>query len=274
MKIQPNNYTDKTNFKSLRMKTFDSLGVINCHYTNLNRADIDWAKYAKFLDERYKGQNKVNINLFGSSDCSDGYTLILNLLKVLGEKAKKFFPIQVSDISTPVIQDVQQGKIQLHSRDLEFLKKMDALDFFERNPLEKTQEFNGIEFVPYTVKNALRDKIQTSVQDVRIASKEHNFDNEVFVFRNGWTFNSLETQDEIAKNLVLNSNDKTLVTIGQSDLFKSDASDALQRNGFKGIKSEIFTEAETTYPSTTIGQPTSEPVYPQYILFEKGGKNV
>ena len=88
-----------------------------------------------------------------------------------------------------------------------------------------------------------------------------------------WTFNSLKRQNEIANNLYTNSNEKSLVVIGQSDLFKSAASDYLQGNGFKGIESDIFTRAETNYPSKSIGIPDTPLTYPEYILFEKRSRN-
>lgn len=274
MKVS-NNSPHKTQFGSLRMRTYDKMGnVVNCHYTNLNRADINWGKYAQFLNDRFEGQNKVKINLLGSSDCSDGYTLILNLIKVLGDKAKKFFPILVSDISEPVVKKVNDGKIQLHSRDIDFLKKMNALEFFEKDNSENVQVFNGIEFVPYTVKEPLRNRIQASVKDVRKAVKEEDFSDSVFIFRNGWTFNTLDEQNEIAKDLYRHSNEKTLVTIGQSDIFKSNASEYLQKNGFKGIETDIYTKAETDYPSKSVGLPLQKSTYPEFILFEKRGKYV
>lgn len=273
--IASNKFNEKLSFGSLRMRTYDKMGnVINCNYTNLNRTDINWGKYVKFLQDRFDKQQKVKINLFGSSDCSDGYTLILNLMKVLGENAKKFFPILVSDISEPVMKKVNDGKIQLHSRDMEFLKRVNALDLFERDLKEKVRVYNEIEFVPYIVKEPLRNKILPSVKDVRKSVREEDFSDSVFVFRNGWTFNTLEEQNRIASDLFEHSNEKTLVTIGQSDLFKSNASEYLQKNGFRGIKSEIFTNAETDYPSKSIGLPLKKSSYPEFVLFEKRGADV
>ena len=66
-----------------------------------------------------------------------------------------------------------------------------------------------------------------------------------------------------------NSDEKTLIVIGQSDLFKSDANRALQDNGFTGIESEIFNPSETDYPSETIGKPLVKSNYLEFLLFEK-----
>ena len=71
------------------------------------------------------------------------------------------------------------------------------------------------------------------------------------------------------KNLAKNSNEKTLCLIGQSDLFKSNACEFFQCNKFKGIESEIFTKAETDYPSVSIGMPAQKSKHPEFILFEK-----
>ena len=201
MKIS-NNYNKNTNFTSLRMKTFDKFGnVINCHYTNFNREDINWKKFAKFLGDRFEAQDKVKVNFFGCSDGSDPYTLILNLIKELGDKARKFFPILASDISEQVVKQVDEGKIQLHNKDIEYLKKINAMDYFERDNGGKIQTFKNLELMPFIVKNSLKEKMQTSVKDVRDAVKEENFSSSVFIFRNGWTFNTLSQQKEIAENL-------------------------------------------------------------------------
>lgn len=143
--------------------------------------------------------------------------------------------------------------------------------FYERDLNSPSQIMQGIEFYPHIVNPKLRNLIHFSTSDLRKASKEQDFSNQVVSFRNGWAFNTLEEQDEISKNLYKNSNSKTLIIIGQSDLFKSDASDALQRNGFKGIKSEVFAGGETDYPSDLIGTPKAPAEYKKFILFEKRG---
>ena len=267
MKVLINPY--RPAFSSTRMRSYDADGnVVNCNYTNLNREDLDWAKFAGFLASRYKNKKNVKINLFGCSDGSDAYTLVLNLRRELGPEAQKFLPIEASDLSFEMIKEANEGKIYLHSKDLDYLRKIGADGDFERDYGEKTKIMRGIEFFPYKVSPKLRKCVDFSVKDIRKASSEDDFSNQVVIFRNGWTFNTLNDQDKIAKNLFKNSSEKTLVVIGQSDLFKSGASDALQRNGFSGIKSEIFTAKETNYPSKSIGQPLTKPVYPEFILFE------
>ena len=270
MKIITNYYTPS--YKSTRIKQFDKAGrVINCHYTNFNRADTNWSKLARFLDERFREQDRVKINLFGCSDNSDGYTLAMNLIRELGINAKKFFPIEASNLSENIINENKNGRILLHSRDLEYTNSLKMGGFYERDLNSPSQIMQGIEFYPHIVNPKLRNLIHFSTSDLRKASKEQDFSNQVVSFRNGWAFNTLEEQDEISKNLYKNSNSKTLIIIGQSDLFKSDASDALQRNGFKGIKSEVFAGGETDYPSDLIGTPKAPAEYKKFILFEKRG---
>ena len=243
--------------------------LLFCHYTNFAREDYNWQKLPQLLNDRFEKQDRVNVNFHGGSDGSDAYTFIINMIKFLGEKAKKFFPVNSSDISPELIKNADKGKILLHNRDVEYLQKNDALKFFERDDNEELQVMRNIEFFPYRVKPELRDKIEFSLQDVRHAVRENDYSDSVFFFRNGWGFNTLDEQNEIARNLYENSNAKTLVGIGQSDLYKSDASDALQRNNFKGIDTDVFTFAENNYPGSYIGTPDTTPEYKEYGFFEK-----
>lgn len=266
---RPNSYQTPS-FKSMRRKTLDKLGnVINCNYTNFNRKDIDWAKLANFLSSRYSFQDQTIINIYGCSDASDVYTLAINLINKLGHNALKHFKIFASDLSEDIIKDVKDGKIFLHKKDIEYLSEQNAMRFFCYDFNSEKQTVNNIEFYPYRVKKELLKSIDFSTKDVRDDVKKQNFSNAVFIFRNGWTFNTLDEQAKIADSLYKNSNDKTLIIIGQSDLYKSGASDFLQEKGFRGIQSNIFTKAETNYPSKTIGQPTEPAKYASFLLFEK-----
>lgn len=114
----------------------------------------------------------------------------------------------------------------------------------------------------------MRKCVNFSVENINDKVKKQDFYNQIVMFRNGWTFNDLNTQNEIAKNLNYASNENTLILIGQSDLFKSGASDFLQQNGFRGIKSDVYTEKETDYPSETMGQPKNRPAFSEFILFQ------
>lgn len=258
-------------FKSTRVHDVDKNGnIINCNYTNMNREDINWEKLAEFITDRYRNQGHININCYAASDGSEPYTLALYLIKENGfNKAQKFFPIKAKDISEKQIQNAKQGKILLHKKDIEFLEKMKMMHYFEKDYNDKVQVMRGIEFYPYKVDKSLRKCVDFSVADINNDASDKDFSNEVVMFRNGWTFNTLEKQDKLAENLYKNSNNKTLIIIGQSDLFKSDANDALQRNGFEGIRSDIFTDKETNYSSNSIGQKEGNSLYPEFILFEK-----
>ncbi len=265
-----NNVCSRPVFTSTMTHVYDASGnIINCHYTKINRRDINWGKFPVLLSNRYCKQERVPVNLFGSSDGSDVYTLIINLMKTLGNKAKKFFPILASDISPETVKAANESRILLTAQDLDYIQKMDADRFFERDYNEKVQVMREVKFFPFKVKNELRDKVDFSVQDVRKAVKENNFSDSVFMFRNGWGFNTLEEQNEIAKSLYENSNCKTLVGIGQSNLYKSGASDALQRNNFKGIETDVFTFFETDYPAQYVGTPKTKPVFKEFGFFEK-----
>lgn len=265
------NQSTSPQFTSTRECVRDSLGrVINCHYSDFNRKDMDWGKFAQMLLSRFDGKaENIKINLFGCSDASDVYTLLLHLKKVLGKDFSKLPTIKASDISAQMIQKAKNGEILLHERDLQFLDSLDARQYFIRDYSKPIEQMRGIDFYPYKVSPELTKHVEFSVKDIRNEAKNYNFSNEVFIFRNGWTFMDLNNQNEVTKNLSKNSNKKTLCAIGQSDLFKSNASEFFQRNGFKGIESDVFAAGETNYPSVSIGMPAEKSTYPEFILFEK-----
>lgn len=265
-----NNTHNAYTFKSTRQRVTDELGrVVNCHYANFNRADVSWKDLVMLLRDRFLYLNKVKVNMFGCSDASDGYTFIIYLKKYLGELASKFLPLEASDISTEIIEKAKKGEILLHDKDLQFLKSMEAQDLFVRDYEKPVETMRGIDFYPYKVKPELRKCINFSVKDVRTEAAKNDFSDEVFMFRNGWTFIDLESQNEVVKNLSKHSNPLSLFMIGQSDLFKSNACEFFQRNSFRGIESDVFTRAETDYPSNTIGMPKEKSKFPEFILFEK-----
>ena len=264
-----NNFSYQLIFQSSRARVLDEAGrVINCHYTNLNREDINWGKLVKMLDMRYLDQPLVKINIFGCSDASDVYTLELYLKRYLGSGADKF-KIAASDISSDMIENVKKGQIMLHDKDLNFLNSIDGQEFFMRDYSAPVETVRGVDLYKYSVHPDLRKNIIFSVKDVREESKYYDFSNEVFMFRNGWTFMDLDSQNNTIKNLSKNCNNKTLFVIGQSDLFKSNACEFFQKNGLSGIESDVYTAAETDYPSVSIGVPKEKSKYPEFILFEK-----
>ncbi len=262
-----NNYYQS--FRSTREHIVNSAGkAINCHYTNFNRTDINWSKFAEFMAQRFANKPEIKINLFGCSDGSEVYTLML-AIKSLPQKIAEKFKIFASDISEKMIMTAKNGEILLHDNDIAFLEKNNAMEFFAEDAKSDIKIMRGENFYPHIVKEDLRKNIEYSTKDVRKAAESENFSGEVFMFRNGWTYNTLEEQDKIAKNLNKNCDEKTLVVIGQSDLFKSDANRALQDNGFKGIETDVFNPSETDYVSDTIGQPIVKCNYPEFLLFEK-----
>ena len=100
-------------FTSTRECVKDSLGrVINCHYSDFNRKDMNWEKFAQMLLSRFDGRaENIKINLFGCSDASDVYTLLLHMKKVLGKDFSKLPTIKASDISAQMIQKAKNGEI-------------------------------------------------------------------------------------------------------------------------------------------------------------------
>ena len=123
MKVLPTNKA-YINFRSTREHIVNSAGkAINCHYTNLNRTDLDWNKFAEFLADRFGKEKEIRINLFGCSDGSEVYTLMLAIKKLPQAFVNKF-KIFASDISEKMIQSVKKGEIFLHDIRLKMFENL------------------------------------------------------------------------------------------------------------------------------------------------------
>ena len=91
--------------------------VSNC--TNFFRDDLPWNSLGKTLDELYPENEKVNVFNFACSDGSEPYSLAICLMEQLGEeKAKRFFPIQATDIDPKILPDNKKGVISATREDI------------------------------------------------------------------------------------------------------------------------------------------------------------
>jgi len=263
------------NFTSTRSHKVVDDFTVNCNYTDVFRSDIDWGKFVGYLNKNYKNQNKVDIYCYGCSDGSEPYSLALKLADTLGfKKAQKFFPIKASDIDETQITNAKNGILYLTEKDVSKIKmNLNNLKFdevFEKDTSKEVSIQRNTVFTPYIVKPKLRNLVTFEVANISQEAQNKNFKNSVVMFRNGWTFNDLAAQKALAKDLYDNMNDKSALLIGNSDMFKSNASEYLKEIGFKPLDNGIFTNVETDYPSNTIGQPLeAKTVVPKDAVFVK-----
>lgn len=93
--------------------------------TNMFRKDLDWIKFANFLNKNFENKDKVNVICQACSDGSEAYTMAIALIETLGEHgAQKFFPIKAKDIDVHNIQNAKTGLINLTGDDIEKFKKL------------------------------------------------------------------------------------------------------------------------------------------------------
>lgn len=93
--------------------------------TTMFRRDMDWIKFAKFLNKNFQNKEKVNVICQACSDGSEAYTMAIALIETLEKNnAQKFFPIQAKDIDVENIKNAKTGLINLSQDDIDKFNKL------------------------------------------------------------------------------------------------------------------------------------------------------
>lgn len=71
--------------------------------TSMFRLDLDWNRFAKYVNQRFKDYDRVNTYAYACSDGSEAYTISM-LFQEKTENPEKFFPIKAKDINADVIK--------------------------------------------------------------------------------------------------------------------------------------------------------------------------
>src|SRR5574344_1445895 len=274
MKINPIfannfNYNKKSPviFASTREHTVKYGIAVNCNYTNIFRSDIDWDKFVDYLDTKYKNVNKANIYCYACSDGSEPYSLAIKLIDKLGmEKAQKFFPIQARDIDNKQIDIAKQGVLYLYSGDIKSiddnLSNLKFNQIFRQNKNMYSSIQRNILFVPCDINPEIKKCVEFSQGDITKDIQDLDLNNSTLIFRNAWTYLSLERQEELAKTISNKLEKSSCVLIGNSDILKSNASEYLSKTRLKPIDKGVYVGGETDYPSNTIGLPRKKTIIP------------
>ena len=82
------------------------------------KEDLDWDRFVRLLENKYKDCDEVHV--FNDA-CSDGHepiSLAIKLQQQMGDKSKKFFPIQASDYNSENIQNAKNGILGISNKEL------------------------------------------------------------------------------------------------------------------------------------------------------------
>ena len=85
MKITPLYTQSRTNFTSYRRITEKADGQKIYNTTRMFRRDVNFEELSNFLEEKYGNKPKWNVYSFGCSDCSEVYSLIIEMKEKTGK---------------------------------------------------------------------------------------------------------------------------------------------------------------------------------------------
>lgn len=218
-------------------KSCDFLGftygkILASNSTDFFRRDLPWNTLGKTLDELFPENKKVNVFNFACSDGSEPYSLAICLIEQLGEKkAKRFFPINASDIDSKIIPTVKHNKISATKEDIEAINEM------TNNNIEKyfdveykkaktiTNSKGAIEFKDekyiLTPKKILKKNVEFKCKDFYNGLDDLKSTNNLVLCRNFWGYLKEDEIIKCAKKLYEKLDDSSIVLIGDFDLDNS-----------------------------------------------------
>lgn len=193
MKVYSNNiaYSSKQlGFQSWQRSTRNSYKkVINRNDTCFFR-DADFIpNLAKFLSEKFKDVQKVNVYNFGCSDGSEALSFVMSMLTKKEElNPQKFFPIIAKDIDPIAIQKAKNNEhkmTKIEKENVNIYTKGQYNKFIEQPYGEPHNRADGIQVV---IKKEIISNVDFAEGDIFKDYKEINPQNSVVMARNFWPY--------------------------------------------------------------------------------------
>ncbi|MBR1776160.1 hypothetical protein IJ750_03690 [bacterium] len=203
--------------------------------TTFFRNDLDWDSFVRYIDEMYKADDKVNIVCHACSNGEEAYSLAAKLITVLGEKAKKFFPIIAKDLDYENIDLAKRGLFQVTDDELRTMRWQTGYNL-ERyfDVLSK----KGEKLIDIAVRPELKDKVIFSQGNILEDVEKLPNENTILLCRNFWPYLPKESVLELAQKLGKILTKSCSIVLGNFDMFNGWPNKHLYENGF--FDSEIY----------------------------------
>ena len=225
----------------------NSVDYIYGTQSSVFRSDLDWMKFANYLDTHFKDTDKVNIVCQACSDGSEPYTLALALIHSLGiEKSKKFFPIKARDIDkTNISKFAERGLINLTKEDIEKLK-INGIDFnkyfsISTEQIRLSDDAYNNEVQTYKVNKNLRQLVDFKQEFLENDSSSLvDNSNTIFLCRNVLPYIGSRDARKVIYNLGTNMKKGSILSLGTytNSKFLTDSKDYkfIEDCGFESLK--------------------------------------
>ena len=183
--ISFNTQINNINFKSYKHTVSDKFGgILYRGDTCFFRHDLDFDKFADFLNLKYANTDKVNVIVQACSDGEEAYSLLAVMMDRLGKHVSKFLPIKAGDIDEEHIQIAKKGNYFIESYEKKYL------DFYLEDRYKSYFDINDYNFIfkSFNVKDLLKNQVKFKKADILSDAKKINMTNTVLVARNFWPY--------------------------------------------------------------------------------------
>lgn len=211
--------------------------------TWLFRSCLDWRRFGKFIAEKYKNLQKVNVYNYACSNGSEAYTFLMELSSNQSyETAMKFTPIYARDYDKKAIDYAQSGIIRIEEGEKGSvnMNTEGRFDLF----FKKNEEYGDEIYEP---RHFLNSNVIFSQANILEDYKTMPRDNTIVLARNFWPYLKYNDRIELAKNLYNHLGENCTLVIGQFDNMGSwdgtPTRQILESAGFKQTQIEhVFTK--------------------------------
>lgn len=215
--------------------------------TYMFREDLEWNDFTNFITRHFRNKNKVNIIQFASSDGSEAYTQIINLLEKYPKTADKFFPIQAYDIDEEIVKASKSGIINIDNTDKKNFKTNNIL--FEKyfTPSNKQLLIENDEFskISYTVSCKVADTLTSRVNFnhgnmFNIIKRIKDESNTIVMCRNILGYYTPKEVDQFLDILSSKLKSRSIFVVGFHDTKDRYFDRLLQYKGFKPVMENVY----------------------------------
>ena len=248
MKIENNN---NINFKINLRNVLDHKGKLQ-YRTNtwFFRPDLKWNEFCKFVGDRFENDKKVVILDLACSDGEETYSLAYKLIENLRNKAKKFFPINASDIDSENIKIANsKDKYRLDKEEALFINEL-KYPFFAYFKIDYNDKNIPTHLKP---NQRLKNKVRFKQNDALSEIKNMQNNTSIVFLKNCWPYINGSERNKILSELYKKFDDKSLIVIGAFDRYNLPMKFLMAKNGFEETEiKNVFQKTKKTLRKTIL----------------------
>lgn len=248
--ITQNNKVNNPNFGNIQKKVFKPTGngfhikefSHNCD-TAVFRTDMNWKLLGNKIFNMFKDCPNVATYFYGCSNCSEVYTLIMQLATDYDENfIEKLSPIIAKDNDLNIVMDARSDYLPLSLEEVKIIQKQTGRQFLRFFEEKCEYDNNSYYFKP---KPILKDNVKIGLADIRTDYKNIQKQNSIISARNFWVYLPEQDREILAQNLYNHLEGNNLLILGHHDYRDWERNSPY--NAINLLKKAGFKETEIPY---------------------------